>query len=770
MADRPKVATISPGKASLCVIFRHPVCRTPDGREFLRVRRGLGTKVQAEAEALVGELNQLLSDPSYWNVASRGRAAAMFDEKVVAAFYDHMSPPSRDPWQEREDLLPLPGGKEADDGYCRAMLIGTTGAGKTTVVRQLIGTDPVEERFPSISAAKTTVCDMEIVLADGPFRAVVSFIDRDLVRQYIADCVLAAVVTALNGRAEGEVARRLLEHSDQRFRLSYLLGTLRAFDEDELSDDDGQEELPGLASDDPSTAGDQERLRGRLQEHLSEIKTLAEASKQDVRRAAKALGVDLSTATQVDRDAVQEIVEDELGAKEEFHALVDEILDDVESRFELLSEGEVIRHRDGWPRTWTYSDANRAQFLRLVNRFSSNFAPHFGRLLTPLVDGIRVSGPFSPGWGRTTQPRLVILDGQGLGHTADSTTSISTKITRRFQIVDAIVLVDNAAQPMQAAPCSAVESLVSSGHESKLILCFTHFDEVKGDNLVGTSAKKDHVLGSWDNVVAAIAKSHGRDAENALRRVAPERVVFLSNVQNKVKPDARLTRHELERLVDAIERMIEPTSPVEYAPVYDVANLVLSIQAATMEFHDRWHGILSMGSRSGVAPEHWTRVKALTRRLGLFRVDEYDNLRPVADLIRLLQSHLSRFLSNPYRWNPSMPPEEHEARTVAIDAIRKEAFARLHELSKRRVLDERFSGWMEAFEHRGEGSTRVRARDIVRIYESAAPVPNEMPGPDANEFLLEVRELVADAVLAGGGHLIGWKRPEMMSEAADSEA
>ncbi len=47
-------------------------------------------------------------------------------------------------------------------------------------------------------------------------------------------------------------------------------------------------------------------------------------------------------------------------------------------------------------------------------------------------------------------------------------------------MADAIVLVDNAAQPMQAGPCAVLQSLVISGHESKLLLAFTHFDEVKG--------------------------------------------------------------------------------------------------------------------------------------------------------------------------------------------------------------------------------------------------------------------------------------------------
>ena len=48
--------------------------------------------------------------------------------------------------------------------------------------------------------------------------------------------------------------------------------------------------------------------------------------------------------------------------------------------------------------------------------------------------------------------------------------------------------------------------------------------------------------------------------------------------------------------------------------MYDDANLVLSIQKAIVEFRDPWRARLGIRSRSDIPSEHWTRVKALTRR------------------------------------------------------------------------------------------------------------------------------------------------------------
>lgn len=762
MSDGKARATLSKGRQSWCVIFRHPVCLGPDGKQKLRVRRGLGTSEQSDAQILVDQLNKILDEPALWNLSSREAVAQRFDAKIVGAFFDPMLPTSFDPWAVREEAIPLPGSSDPSGGYARVLFLGTTGAGKTTIVRQLLGTDPDRERFPSISAAKTTTCDIEIVMDEGALRAVVSFIPRDRVRQYIAECVLAAVVTQMDGASEQDVFRRFLEHSEQRFRLSYILGSpilLQSARTDEIEDDDQADETELNAfEDDGLDNTERERLLGTLTAYLLEIEQLAKKAKSVMEKTAGELCIRTIEATRDEREVLQELVEDQLLNMEQFHQLVDTILDDVESRFSVLSNGEIFRGKDGWPIKWIHQDSDRTQFIRAISRFSSNYAPHFGQLLTPLVEGIRVAGPFCPEWRKGNVPKLVIMDGQGIGHTADSTSSLPTSVTSRFRIADAIVLVDNAAQPMQAGPCAVLESMVISGHESKLILAFTHFDEVKGDNLRGNTAKKDHVVSSFDNAVHTIGKNYGREAESALRNLIPERLVFLSNIQKKVPESAKFTLSEMNRFLKAIESSIILPGPVEYKPVYDVANLVLAIQKAAQEFHERWKGILGMGSTAGVRPEHWTRIKALSRRLGIIKVDEYDTLRPVADLIRYLQIHVSQFLSNPLGWIPSTPPEDDQVRIDAVDAVKKEVFTRLHDMSRRRVLEERVREWVSAYEHRGIGSTRIRARDVITIYEEAAPIPNEMPGPDANKFLFDLRELIADSVKMAGGQLRGWSQ------------
>ena len=304
-----------------------------------------------------------------------------------------------------------------------------------------------------------------LVVAPPPYRAVVSFLPLDQVRFYIEECVVAAVSAAAEGNPETVVVRRLLEHSEQRFRLSYVLGTLpegdnkgtQLSDDDELTDNDSSGTREDVGRGGPSDE-ERERLDGTLRGFLTRVVQLANVVG---RRTADDLGVDATSLKPGDRDAFLDMLEHELHDSAEAQDLVDDILSEVKARFDSIEEG-CERDRSGWATRWTLTTDDRSRFIRAVNWFSSNYAPEFGRLLTPLVQGLRVGGPFKPVWQEAT-PRLVLMDGEGLGHAADSVSSLPTSLTKRYEQADAILLVDNAIQPMLAGPQAVLRSLGASG-------------------------------------------------------------------------------------------------------------------------------------------------------------------------------------------------------------------------------------------------------------------------------------------------------------------
>ena len=144
------------------------------------MRRGLGTDDKAKAEALVAQMNQLLQDEVWWTTAKHQEALQAFDQRIVDAFYDGIQAGIADSSEIRNSVVPLLGKAE---GYARALFVGTTGAGKTSLLRHLIGSDPELDRFPSTSTAKTTISDIEVIPAAGEFRAAVAFFCRPSFRR-----------------------------------------------------------------------------------------------------------------------------------------------------------------------------------------------------------------------------------------------------------------------------------------------------------------------------------------------------------------------------------------------------------------------------------------------------------------------------------------------------------------------------------------------------------------------------------------------------------
>jgi len=736
----------SQGREGWAVIFRHPVRKDAENKP-VRVRRGLGTRDEQEADRLVEQLNQLLQDEAYHSLPQAEVALREgIDRRVVDIFYDDMRPKVHDGTQVREDVIPLPA---AQDGYSRVQLLGQTGTGKTTLLRQLIGSNPQRDRFPSTATAKTTTCDIEIILAaEAEYAAVVSFLSEARVRDYVKDCVVAAAMAAASKAPEAEVMRRLLEHVEQRFRLSYILGRPVKPAEDVQDDEDELDDVDDL--DDADSMSGEERLdpevQAELQQKLSEyLKRVLETGQAQRATLANSLGwKDSDTQRQDDEDALLDLLEESLQDNEEVERLVDDIMDDILERFSFLNEEDLQRNRSGWPVRWTFETGQRDRFIKSVNWFTSNYAPNFGKLLTPLVQGVRVRGPFRPEWQAGSDiPRLVLTDGEGLGHTPESVSSVSTSITRRYEQSDVILLVDNAQQPMQAATLAVLKSVCSGGHQSKLSIVFTHLDQVKGDNITSARERQDHVRQSLDNAVGALKETLGASISSSLKRSLDGKIFFVSNIQDSLAEKMAATRAQLARLLEVLQTPTRLQDTEGCKPVYDVVNLGLAVRGAMDEFHQYWRGRLGFGSGTPyVYPEHWSRVKALSRRIAILGEDEYDTLRPVADLIRLLSDHLAPFIANPREWRGCATDD---MRSAAVDRIRQEVYSQLHGLSMNRICTAYLKEWDAAYRYKGTGSTRVRAAEIRSIYEQAAPIPGEVPGPKSAELLDEVRKIFREA-------------------------
>ena len=552
------------------VTFNHP--RRIDGRgNFgLKVRRGLGTADDARADQLVGQLNEVLADPSWWSLDRRAEASQRFDAIVVSAFFDGIQVGKVNSKERRQEMLPLP---TPDDGYARVMLVGSTGAGKTTLLRQLIGSDPTRDRFPATSTARTTTADIEIITtATGPFKSVITFMNEHEVRAAVDECLEEAFAGAIRGQDDEGIARALLEHPEQRFRLSYPLGTWQqespSQEMDSLFED---EEAPAVAlpDDEVVAAAELTTNNEHLRSYVVRIREIATSVQEQI---APRCGnyQDMDSATR--REAWIEEFTDGLHENQGFTDISVDIMESIEERFGLIAEGDFEREATGWPMLWYYQEHDRTAFLRQVKWFTGNHSQQFGRLLTPLVDGIRVSGPFQPAVTKLQDSgrRLVLLDGEGLGHAAREATSISTKVTDRFQEADMILLIDNAQSPMQAAPLELLRSVGTSGHGHKLGVVFTHFDQVRGDNLRSYTQKVNYVHASIGNALSGMRDDLGAPVTEILKRQLDNRNFYLGGLNKPTGSIPTPIIDEMHELLAQMQEAAKPPEPVTAAPIYNV--------------------------------------------------------------------------------------------------------------------------------------------------------------------------------------------------------
>lgn len=659
----------------------------------------------------------------------------------------------------RESVIPLP---KREDGYRRVLMLGTTGAGKTTVVRQLLGTHPKTERFPSTSTAKTTVADTEIIPVDGPdFRAVVTFMPQYEVEDHLLDNVMAAAQAIFEGADDQLAYQKLLDHEGQRFRLSYLLGRPVVEGDDVIEDDDQiDDDIIDDDIEDDNSVGASSVVEDSLPNvDVAHSRRVVEHAVRLVRgivntatlRDVVAPGDEEFSDEDNDDNAVYEALQEAVANSPTTETVVGMLVKEVADRFTAFPYGEFEFDEEGWPSLWTQTSSDRRRFLAELSTFYGNAAAHFGRLLTPVVNGIRVSGPFIPNWS-TSPIRLVIIDSEGLGHTPSSISSLSSSLVRRVSQSDSVLVVDNGQQPMQAGPLAALTQIVESGSVAKLHLLFTHLDAVKGPNLTGYAARTAHVRESVENAVKSIETTAGPAAARALRRRIDTSVYYAGNLDRVLSDKdifGRKGAAEFSRLRQALEGEDIARDHGDAEVVVARKGVVIAVEEATSRFQDAWLtrlGAKKPGSGSEIRAEHWSRIKALNRRIANELADEYQDLKPVGDFRRELQHVLYAMLQNPVRWQGQ--PIADDERTEVVDAIANAMSDKVIALAEERIIRGRVRAWTAAWVLSGKGSAgrraEILAEDVVR---SGAPIPTADLSPDAM-VLIDRVERILDEVTA----------------------
>lgn len=723
----------NPGRQAWLVEFRHPLRMDGGGKPGKKTRKGLGTSDEARAQLLVGQLNQLLSNEALWSLGARAEATMLFEPEVLDIFYGEIDPRTPDARSLRDKLLPLP---PREDGYAKVVLLGVPGAGKTTLVRQLIGTHPKREAFPSTSLNRTTTFPTEVVLKQGKFDAVVTFMSEHETRFEVEECVSAAILDAVEGDRK-QVARTLLEKSDMRFRLKYLLGDIT----DMVEGDDPYAEDQPDDSDDESTAAlspeELQRNSALVSNYVDRVFGIA----AKYRAAVEAEHGHLSQMSGSDRAAALELVEEQADASEEFLELVSEMLDELGQKFDGVTVGKFERTNTGWPKAWLLKAPadERAELLATLRIFSGISDRYWGKLLTPLVNGMRVQGPFGAKWA-STEPRLVLMDTEGLGHKANAMADLPEQTAALLHEADVILLVDSAKNGMtNYAAGKALEGVANAGLTRKLAIVFTHMDMAAESGLKGQRLH-DQIFSGLRNVVDnQLAKSVTADSARFLLERLQGHTFYVGRLD---RAEPKGAEPELNKLLEHLMAEQPPVVTPVSVPEYNPAFLVMAIQEAAQDFRKRWQGILNIAHDPEHKPKPWQTIKALSRRYAENWGENFE-LRPTANLRTALESAISRYLESPISWSGDPTPEQ---KRDTVERLKTAVARQLPDLARRRLRENPQPAWHEAWMPRGLGSTSTRRLLIEGIYQRWVPIPEARGDQLVLEFINEVEGLVNSAL------------------------
>lgn len=258
-------------------------------------------------------------------------------------------------------------------------------------------------------------------------------------------------------------------------------------------------------------------------------------------------------------------------------------------------------------------------------------------LLTPLVNGVRVAGPFFS--GSNGRRPLVLCDTVGFGHYANTASDLHEAYTELCDRVDCILVVESAKTSFSSNSLHQVlEATVTTGHGKKLAVAFTHMDALEGDDVQGDADLQEKaLLGLRGAIDQHVAKKLSREAARQLMAHVKDNLFYFTclNVPGDTQSNPEFAR--LGQYFSAKRPVTPSDTPF---PEYDFKFFVPSVIAAIESFRTRWSALLGVRPHSVFDPLHWQSVKAVARRNAQDINDEYP-YRPVAALHAVLRQEIA---------------------------------------------------------------------------------------------------------------------------------
>ncbi len=536
--------------------------------------------------------------------------------------------------------------------YPKIYLLGSTGAGKTSIVRAILGT--ASEVFPSILQTRTTVAPTEyIVSKNRSFKSTFIFKKKEDVENSLSEILVASIEKALSFRDKNDdvdninnLIPYLEETSDERFRLKYLLS---------------------------------EDLLREFADYIINI-----------------------ILPEIQYNIISEEVFNLTSIQKEIYHVQDQMLDAIIKKAkEICPDYELF---SDYPYVINNFLDKKEFILRNKALLKSDL-----NSVSPLIEYARIEGDLSADW-LPDNLEFVLIDGEGIGHNLKEVkSSLSTRHLDFFNFSDSIFLVEKSDDPFISGGKNAIETIFLNGYSKKFKLIFSKTDKL---DVKDYKTALNRRIGNVENAL--------KDS-NIEFDLNKDQKYYLSNL-DKTTNDS--TQKELIKLFKNIKNDFNKNEDNPIDLEYDFEELFLNLN--TTYFLDSWDSKLKY--------EHWTIVKALTRRMFL-KEGEYRYLKPILDLHTLIMQEVNNFLRKDNQLNSDV--------SFAQNKIKQNFSYMLLKYIRNEFMLNYLEDWNNAYVKSGHGSSITRSIAILNIFNNFIPKASE--SEKFNEFKEEIKKYLIEA-------------------------
>lgn len=302
--------------------------------------------------------------------------------------------------------------------YPKIYLLGSTGAGKTSIVRAIL--DTATEAFPTTLQTRTTVAPTEYLIDNTlPFKSTFIFKTKENIVNLILDIFISSIIKGLSfieDNKEFSLLSYLEETPDERFRLKYLVSSefLLKIENEIINNIIPKLDLP-INSEEifiPETI-------------FSEIDTLINLTLDEI------------------NNMVQKICPNYKLFSDELY-----IIDNEYNKKEFILRNKAL----------------------LKSELDS---------ISPIIEYARIEGNILADW-LPSEYKFILIDGEGIGHNLkEIKSSLSTRHLDFFNFSDSILLLEESYNPFITGGKNAIETIFLNGYSKKFKLIFSKVDKLE---------------------------------------------------------------------------------------------------------------------------------------------------------------------------------------------------------------------------------------------------------------------------------------------------